>query len=106
HPAGRLGKKLLRVENLMHSGEALPRVGLTARMPAVIYEMSKKRFGMTTILDGGGRLAGVLTDGDLRRLMEKHKGKTLEMTAGECMSKDPQTIAPRELASVALNVME
>lgn len=106
HPAGRLGKKLLRVENLMHSGELLPRVPVAARMPDVIYEMSKKGLGMTTVVDGAGRLLGVVTDGDLRRIMEKHKGAALEMTAAECMTKDPQTIGPRELASVALTAME
>ena len=106
HPGGRLGKKLLRVENLMHGGEALPRVSVGTAMPDVIYEMSKKGLGITTVLDGEGRLAGVLTDGDLRRLMQKHKGATLEMTAGECMTREPQTIAKGELASVALNLME
>jgi arabinose-5-phosphate isomerase len=106
HPAGRLGKKLLRVENLMHAGDALPRVKTAARMPDVIYEMSKKGLGITTVVDDAGRLAGVLTDGDLRRLMEKHKGAALELTAGECMSRTPVTIGPRELASEALNLME
>jgi arabinose-5-phosphate isomerase len=106
HPAGRLGKKLLRVENLMHAGDALPRVKVSALMPDVIYEMSKKGLGITTVVDDAGRLAGVLTDGDLRRLMEKHKGAALELTAGECMSRTPVTIGPRELASEALNLME
>ncbi len=106
HPGGRLGKKLLRVENLMHGGEALPRVVVNTPMPDVIYEMSKKGLGITTVLDGDGRLAGVLTDGDLRRLMQKHKGEALEMTAGQCMTRTPQTILKGELASAALNLME
>jgi arabinose-5-phosphate isomerase len=106
HPGGRLGKKLLRVENLMHGGEALPRVVVNTPMPDVIYEMSKKGLGITTVLDGDGRLAGVLTDGDLRRLMQKHKGAALEMTAGQCMTRTPQTILKGELASAALNLME
>ncbi|HEX9223646.1 MAG TPA: KpsF/GutQ family sugar-phosphate isomerase [Candidatus Acidoferrales bacterium] len=106
HPGGRLGKKLLRVENLMHGGEALPRVAVNTPMPDVIYEMSKKGLGITTVLDGDGRLAGVLTDGDLRRLMQKHKGAALEMTAGPCMTRAPQTILKGELASAALNLME
>ncbi len=106
HPGGRLGKKLLRVENLMHGGEALPRVAVNTPMPDVIYEMSKKGLGITTVLDGDGRLAGVLTDGDLRRLMQKHKGAALEMTAGQCMTRTPQTILKGELASAALNLME
>jgi arabinose-5-phosphate isomerase len=106
HPGGRLGKKLLRVENLMHGGETLPHVAVNTAMPDVIYEMSKKGLGITTVLDGDGRLAGVLTDGDLRRLMQKHKGAALEMTAGQCMTRTPQTILKGELASAALNLME
>ncbi|PYU03410.1 MAG: KpsF/GutQ family sugar-phosphate isomerase [Acidobacteria bacterium] len=106
HPAGRLGKKLLRVEHLMHAGDALPRVAKETRMPDVIYEMSKKRLGMTTVVDGDGKLLGVLTDGDLRRLIEQHKGAALEMTAGQCMTAGAQTIGARELASEALNRME
>ena len=106
HPAGRLGKKLLRVEHLMHAGEALPCVAPSTPMPDVFHEMSKKKLGMTTVLEADGRLAGILTDGDLRRLMEKHRGATLEMKAGECMTKNPQTIGPNVLASEALNLME
>ncbi len=106
HPAGRLGKKLLRVEHLMHAGEAMPRVSKDTPMPDVFHEMSAKKLGMTTVLEPDGRLAGILTDGDLRRLMEKHRGATLEMTAGQCMTKSPQTIGPHVLASEALNLME
>lgn len=106
HPGGRLGKKLMRVENLMHSGDALPRVHVTAKMPDVIYEMSAKGLGMTTVVDDGNRLAGVFTDGDLRRLMQERKGESLELTVGECMTRAPVTIAPKELASAALNLME
>jgi arabinose-5-phosphate isomerase len=106
HPAGRLGKKLLRVEHLMHSGDALPRVTLDTKMPDAFHEMSKKGLGMTTVLHPDGRLAGIITDGDLRRLMEKQGGKTLEMTAGACMTQNAQTIGPHLLASEALNVME
>lgn len=106
HPAGRLGQKLLRVEHTMHSGDALPRVSTDTPMPAVIHEMSAKKLGMTTVLETDGRLAGILTDGDLRRLMEKHRGATLEMTAGAAMTRNPQTIGPRVLASEALNLME
>jgi arabinose-5-phosphate isomerase len=106
HPAGRLGTKLLRVENKMHAGDALPRVALDAPMPEVIHEMSRKGLGMTTVLESDGRLAGILTDGDLRRLMEKHRGATLEMTAGSAMTRNPQTIGPHVLASEALNQME
>jgi arabinose-5-phosphate isomerase len=106
HPAGRLGKKLLRVEHLMHAGDALPRVSPETLMPDAFHEMSKKGLGMTTVIQPDGRLAGIITDGDLRRLMEKHRGATLEMTAGTCMTRNPQTIGPRVLASEALNVME
>ena len=106
HPAGRLGKKLLRVENLMHSGDALPRVSPETSMPATFHEMSAKKLGMTTVTTPDGKLAGILTDGDLRRLMEKHGGATLSMTAGDCMVRNPQTINPKLLASEALNLME
>jgi arabinose-5-phosphate isomerase len=106
HPAGRLGRKLLRVEHLMHAGEAMPRVQLDTAMPDVFHEMSAKKLGMTTVLEADGRLAGILTDGDLRRLMQKHRGTVLEMRAGDCMTKSPQTIGPHVLASEALNLME
>lgn len=106
HPAGSLGKKLLPAERVMHSGAALPRVSPETPMPDVFHEMSAKKLGMTTVVDANGRLAGILTDGDLRRLMEKHRGATLEMTAGQCMTRNPQTIGPQVLASEALNLME
>jgi len=106
HPAGRLGKKLLRVEHLMHAGDSLPRVSPETPMPDVFHEMSKKGLGMTTVIHPDGRLAGIITDGDLRRLMEKHRGATLEMNAGACMTRNPQTIGPHVLASEALNAME
>jgi arabinose-5-phosphate isomerase len=106
HPAGRLGKKLLRVENLMHAGEALPRVSPETSMPATFHEMSAKKLGMTTVIAADGKLAGILTDGDLRRLMEKHGGATLAMSAGDCMVRGVQTIGPQVLASEALNLME
>ena len=106
HPAGRLGKKLLRVEHLMHAADALPRVTLDTKMPAVFHEMSAKKLGMTTVLNPNGSLAGIITDGDLRRLMEKQGGATLSLTAGEAMTRNPQTIGPHVLASEALNAME
>lgn len=106
HPGGRLGKKLLRVENLMHSGEAMPRVAVTAKMPDVIYEMSKKGLGMTTVVDADGRLAGILTDGDLRRLMQQRGAAAIELIVGDCVNRSPQTIAPGELAGGALRLME
>jgi arabinose-5-phosphate isomerase len=106
HPAGRLGKKLLRVEHLMHAGDALPRVAVETLMPDVFHAMSQKGLGMTTVLHPDGRLAGIITDGDLRRLMEKQGGATLEMNAGTAMTRNPQTIGPHVLASEALNLME
>jgi arabinose-5-phosphate isomerase len=106
HPGGRLGKQLQRAENLMHTGEALPQVPSSAKMPEVIYEMSKKGLGMTTVIDGDGRLEGILTDGDLRRLMQKQGGEVLSLTAGACMTRNPVTIGPHELAGAALKLME
>jgi len=106
HPAGSLGKKLLRVERVMHAGAALPRVAPDTLMPDVFHEMSAKKLGMTTVTHADGHLAGILTDGDLRRLMEKHRGATLEMSAEQCMTRNPQTIGPHVLASEALNLME
>jgi arabinose-5-phosphate isomerase len=106
HPAGRLGKKLLRVEHLMHAADALPHVSLEAKMPDVFHEMSNKKLGMTTVLHPDGRLAGIITDGDLRRLMERQGGATLSLTASGAMTKNPQTIGPHVLASEALNAME
>lgn len=106
HPAGSLGKKLLRVERVMHAGAALPRVAPATLMPDVFHEMSAKKLGMTTVTHADGHLAGILTDGDLRRLMEKHRGATLEMSAEQCMTRNPETIGPHVLASEALNLME
>lgn len=106
HPAGRLGKKLLRVEHLMHSGDAVPQVHKETPMSKTFHEMSAKKLGMTTVTSADGKLLGILTDGDLRRLMEKHGGATLTMNAGDCMVGNPQTIGPLVLASEALNLME
>jgi arabinose-5-phosphate isomerase len=106
HPAGSLGKRLLRVEKIMHVGDALPKVPLDTPMPAVFHEMSAKKLGMTTVANGDGTLAGIITDGDLRRLMEKHGGSTLSMTADQCMNVKPQVVRPQVLASEALTLME
>jgi arabinose-5-phosphate isomerase len=105
HPGGKLGKRLARVEKLMHSGDAIPRVTPDTPMPEVIYEMSRKKLGMTTVVEGE-KLAGVLSDGDLRRLLERKGKDALELRAGECMTRNPQTIAPGEFATAALNIME
>jgi arabinose-5-phosphate isomerase len=105
HPAGILGKKLLPCADLMHRGDAIPRVAVTTPMKDVIYEMSRKGLGMTTVADSAGRLVGVISDGDLRRLLEKSPDP-LKLVAGECMNRDPKTIAPGALATKALAKME
>ncbi len=105
HPAGSLGKKLLPVGDLMHRGDAIPRVAASTPMKDVIYEMSRKGLGMTTITDAEGHLVGVISDGDLRRLMEKSPNP-LGLAAGECMNRNPKTIAPDTLATMALAKME
>lgn len=105
HPAGRLGKRLARVRDLMHSGDAMPQVALATPMPEVIYEMSRKKLGMTTVLDQG-RLAGMVSDGDLRRLLERDGPHALERTAGEIMNAHPLTIDGGAFASSALARME
>ena len=106
HPAGSLGKRLLRVDKVMHAGDALPKISLQTPMPDAFHEMSAKKLGMTTIVNADGTLAGILTDGDLRRLMEKHGGATLSMTAAQCLNPNPQTVKPSILASEALTLME
>jgi arabinose-5-phosphate isomerase len=107
HPAGQLGKRLLRVEQLMHAGDALPRVATGTPMRDAIYEMSKKGLGITAVVDAEGRLAGCVSDGDLRRLLQADEdGAILGRTAGECMTRNPRTIAAGELAAAALKTME
>ena len=105
HPGGKLGKRLARVESLMHSGDALPRVTPQTKMPDVIYEMSRKKLGMTTVVEGD-RLLGVISDGDLRRLLEQRGKDTLDLTAQDCMTRTPKTIGAQEFAATALARME
>jgi arabinose-5-phosphate isomerase len=104
HPGGKLGKKLARVSQLMHAGDAVPRVGRSTGMSDVIYEMSRKGLGITTVVEDG-KLAGVISDGDLRRLLQNRKD-ILSLTAGDCMVTKPKTIAPDEFAMTALHIME
>jgi len=104
HPGGKLGKKLARVSQLMHSGDAVPRVARATQMADVIYEMSRKGLGITTVVENN-KLLGVISDGDLRRLLEKRKD-VLSMTAGDCVTASPKTIRPEEFAMTALNIME
>jgi arabinose-5-phosphate isomerase len=105
HPGGKLGKRLAKVRELMHAGEAVPAVALETRMADVIYEMSSKKLGMTTVQENG-RLRGVISDGDLRRLLEREGGAALTKTAGEAMNAQPKTISGEELAAKALAVLE
>ncbi len=105
HPAGSIGKKLMRVGELMHRGESIPRVLESTPMPDVIYEMSRKSLGMTTVVREDGVLAGVISDGDLRRLLQRAPDP-LKLTAGEVMTRTPKTIAENELATAALAKME
>jgi len=105
HPGGKLGKRLARVESLMHSGDAVPTVTPKTKMPDVIYEMSRKKLGMTAVVEGR-KLVGVISDGDLRRLLEKRGKDALDLSAGQCMTKNPRTIAASEFAATALALME
>jgi len=106
HPGGRLGKKLRRVEALMHAGEKAPRVLPSAKMPDVIYEMSRKGLGLTAVTEASGRLLGLITDGDLRRMMQKRSGNVLDLTAADCMTRNPVILSRTELAASALRLME
>ncbi len=106
HPGGNLGKRLRRVETLMHSGDDLPRVTPATLVPDVIYEISRKKLGVAAVVENGGKLIGIITDGDLRRLMLKRKGEALTLTAADCMSRNPVTIGKDELAATALRLME
>jgi arabinose-5-phosphate isomerase len=110
HPGGKLGKRLLKVRDLMHSGERMPVVGDWQLMKEVIYEITSKRLGMTCVVDKAGRLVGVITDGDLRRLLEKSAVEKnavfLNRPAGDCMTCDPKLIDAEDLAAQAVQTME
>ena len=105
HPGGKLGKKLALVRDLMHAGDAVPAVAATTLMTEVIYEMSRKKLGLTTVQEDG-KLLGVISDGDLRRLLEREGGAALSKTAGEAMNTSPRTIAASEFAARALAELE
>jgi arabinose-5-phosphate isomerase len=105
HPGGKLGKRFLRVRDLMHTGEQVPRVGESTSMHDVIYEMSKKGFGITAVASDDGVLRGVISDGDLRRLLQNDE-ELLKKTAGVSMKEHPSMIDANELASAALETME
>jgi arabinose-5-phosphate isomerase len=105
HPGGKLGKQLAKVQDLMHTGDAVPVVKPSTPMTDVIYEMSSKKLGITTVQEGG-ILLGVISDGDLRRLLEREGGAALSKSAGEAMNARPKTIAEGELAAKALAILE
>jgi arabinose-5-phosphate isomerase len=106
HPRGSLGwRALFKVRDLMQTGEAVPMVPETATMKEAMEEMSAKRMGMTTVVDGLGRLSGIITDGDLRR-QQLARGSLLDHRAEECMTRRPRQVGPDELAAAALSVME
>lgn len=107
HPGGRLGKKLfVKVRDLMHTGDAVPVVSQDTPMTKAIMEISSKRLGVTLVADRSERVVGIITDGDLRRGIEKWGKAIFDMNAGEVMSGNPRTIPGDELAAKALSVME
>jgi arabinose-5-phosphate isomerase len=105
HPGGKLGRRLMRVEHVMHAGDSAPTVGVSTPMPDVFHEMSSKRLGMTCVVDSAHRLLGIITDGDLRRAMSRAPN-VLQMTAADVMTRNPITIRGDVLAVEALKVME
>jgi arabinose-5-phosphate isomerase len=105
HPGGKLGKRLMRVRALMHGGKECPIVRVDTRMRDVIYEMSSKGLGMTCVVDRDEALLGIITDGDLRRRMERGT-EILDLTAGDVMTRNPIAVPPDTLAAEALNIME
>lgn len=110
HPGGSLGKRLLlRVRDIMHTGDAIPKVADTALVKDAIYEISSKKVGVTAVVDGDGRLQGVISDGDLRRWMErteKSGENLLSKQAREVMTKNPRVIGKDALAAEAVALME
>jgi arabinose-5-phosphate isomerase len=105
HPGGKLGKRFARVSSLMHTGNAVPRVEASTPMSEVIYEMSRKGLGMTTVVEGE-KLVGLISDGDLRRLLERHGKHVLDLAAEACMTRSPQIVAPEIFGIAALDIME
>jgi arabinose-5-phosphate isomerase len=106
HPGGKLGKRLARVGELMHRDEKIPSVSPETGMPEVIYEMSKKGLGIAAVVDAENRLLGVISDGDLRRLLQARREQVFNLTAGECMTRDPISVSPEEFAVAALKALE
>ncbi len=107
HPGGRLGKRLTRVRDLMHTGDAIPSVSPGTLLPDVIYEMSRKKLGITTVLlPEDGSLLGLISDGDLRRLLGRDGAQALTRSAAEILNPRPVTIPADTYASAALALME
>lgn len=107
HPGGSIGKKFfVRVEDLMHTGPHLPLVDMDMPMSRAVIEVSSKRLGHAIVIDGDGKIVGVLTDGDVRRGLEKWGARLFDLPAHEVMTKNPKTISRAELAAKALSVME
>jgi arabinose-5-phosphate isomerase len=106
HPAGALGRRLLlRVRDVMHTGDALPVVRADALMKDAIVEIAGKRLGMTTVVDEGGRLVGIVADGDLKRIIMR-RPDVLSARVGDVMTPDPRSIGENELVADALEKME
>jgi arabinose-5-phosphate isomerase len=105
HPGGSLGRRFLKVRDLMRTGERVPQVTAATAMTAAIHEMSRKMMGITAVVDGNGRLSGVISDGDLRRTLEESPER-LRGNAGDCCRPGPRTISADEFASAALETME
>jgi arabinose-5-phosphate isomerase len=105
HPGGKLGRRFLKVKDLMRSGDRVPSVGRETSMTETIHEMSRKMMGITSVVDRDGRLLGVISDGDLRRLLEKDP-QLLSRRAADCLHTSPKTVDPEEFASTALDRME
>jgi arabinose-5-phosphate isomerase len=105
HPGGKLGKRFARVSSLMHTGDAVPRVAQGTLLSEVIYEMSRKGLGMATVVEGE-KLVGLISDGDLRRLLEHHGKHALDLTAEQAMTRSPRVVAPDVYAVAALDIME
>jgi len=106
HFGGSLGRMLQSVGNLMRTGDPIPRVCPATPVPDAIYEMSRKGLGMTTVVEEDNHQVGIITDGDLRRLMQQRKKEALDLTCGEFMTRSPVTIRKAELAATALHILE
>jgi len=105
HPGGAIGKRLLTVSDIMHTGEEVPKVSPEIAMKVALFEITSKKFGFTTVVDPDDRLVGVITDGDLRRLLER-EGDPLSFKAADIMTRNPKTIGSDALAAKALQIME